>query len=103
MKPQHEQQRGTTCQAIGPGCFVVSAWTSPPTQTRASRDEVHVWRVSLDQSQAPKFQALLDPDECTRAARFRFQEHRDKFIVARGALRTILGRYLEVEAEALQF
>lgn len=62
-----------------------------------------MWRVSLDESQPPKFESLLDDDERNRAARFRFQEHRNRFIVARGALRTILGGYLQAEPAALQF
>src|SRR5437899_1392204 len=103
MRPQQEQPIGASFHAIVPRRFDSSVWLSPPAHLRASQDEVHVWRVSLDQLQAPKFIALLDDDERTRAARFRFQEHHNRFTVARGALRTILGRYLEVEPAALQF
>ncbi|MDQ2921579.1 MAG: 4'-phosphopantetheinyl transferase superfamily protein [Acidobacteriota bacterium] len=103
MTPQQEQFMGTDWQAIVPRCFDHSIWLSPPAHPRARHDEVHVWRVSLDESQAPKFEALLDDDERMRAARFRFQEHRNRFIVARGALRTILGSYLQTEPAELQF
>ena len=107
MTPQQGQLIGTNCQAEretgAPRCFDSSVWLSPPAHPRVSNDEVHVWRVSLDQSQALKFVVLLDDDERERADRFRFQEHRNRFVVARGALRTVLGRYLEVEPAALQF
>jgi len=103
MTPQQEQLMDGSCHAVWPRCFDPSVWLSPPTHPRANHDEVHVWRVSLDQLQAPKFLALLDDDERERAARFRFPEHRNRFTVARGALRTILGRYLEVEPATLQF
>ncbi len=94
---QAKRERGV------PRCLDHSGWLFPPTHPRASHDEVHVWRVSLDESQAPKFGSLLDGDERMRATRFRFQEHRNRFIVARGALRTILGGYLQTEPAALQF
>src|SRR5256885_16602532 len=97
MSPQQEQLMDASCHAVLPQCFDASVWLSPPTRPRANHDEVHVWRVSLDQLQAPKFLALLDDDERMRAARFRFPEHRKRFAVARGGLRTILGHYLEVE------
>src|SRR6266850_2859950 len=103
MTPQQEQLMDGSCHAVWPRCFDPSVWLSPPTHPRANHDEVHVWRVSLDQLQAPKFLALLDGDERERAARFRFPEHHNRFTVARGALRTILGRYLEVEPATLQF
>ena len=92
-----------SCRAVLPQGFDSSVWLSASTNPRASHDEVHVWRVSLDQLPASKFRALLGDDERMRAARFRFPEHRNRFTIARGALRTILGRYLEVEPAALQF
>jgi 4'-phosphopantetheinyl transferase len=103
MTLRQEQLTDASCHAFLPQCFDSSVWLPPPTQPRANHDEIHVWRVSLDQLQAPKFVAILDDNERMRAARFRFPQHRNRFTVARGALRTILGRYLEVEPAALQF
>jgi 4'-phosphopantetheinyl transferase len=59
---------------------------------------VHVWRISLDRSHHAlgELEALLSPGERRRARRFRFQIHRERFVVRRGALRCILGRYLGV-------
>jgi 4'-phosphopantetheinyl transferase len=67
--------------------------------------EVHVWRVSLDQPLAivERFSQLLSVDEKARAARFHFERDRQHFIVARGCLRTILGRYLEIAPHKIQF
>ena len=103
MTPQQEQLAEASCEVVLPQCFDSPVWLSPPTHPRVNHDEVHVWRVSLDQLQTPKFVALLNDNERVRAARFRFPEHRHRFTVARGALRTILGRYLEVEPAALEF
>jgi 4'-phosphopantetheinyl transferase len=68
-------------------------------------NEVHVWRASLElpSSQVEKLQRNLSEEELERAERFHFQRHRDHFIVARGLLRTILGRYLKVEPGRLLF
>ncbi len=41
--------------------------------------------------------------ERTRAERFVFQEHRERYIVTRGLLRTILGRYLNLGPDQLEF
>lgn len=107
MTPQQEQTIGANSQAkretgVPQGCNH-SIWLPAPAQLQATHDEVHVWRVSLHETHATKLQSLLDDDERMRAARFRFNEHRHRFIVARGALRSILGGYLETEPAALQF
>lgn len=66
---------------------------------------VHVWPVSI---QAPllvvdQFRSLLAPDETARAARFRFEHLQHSFILARGALRILLGRYLNTPPAHLAF
>lgn len=67
--------------------------------------DVHVWRVSLDQPLAivGRFFQLLSVDEQARAARFHFERDRQHFIVARGCLRAILARYLEIDPREIQF
>ncbi len=72
---------------------------------RLNDDEVHVWYATLDQ-EAPHVEAFrqtLSPGELARADRFRFEEDRHRFIVARGLLRLILSRYLDVEPAQLRF
>ncbi len=70
-----------------------------------SCNSVDVWGVSLRQ---PVFgvrglQAVLSTSERRRAVRFRFERHSQDFIVARGALRVILGSYLSTRPEHLHF
>jgi 4'-phosphopantetheinyl transferase len=80
-------------------------WRPPPAERALSSAEVHVWRASLDQA-APcveRLQRTLSADELHRAARFHFPRDRRRFIVARGVLRDILGRYLGVHPSALGF
>jgi 4'-phosphopantetheinyl transferase len=65
-------------------------------------DEVHVWSVALD-AQPASVGAVLSEDELLRAARFKVEDGRRNFVAARGALRTLLGRYLAEDPTALRF
>src|SRR5262245_16277885 len=81
------------------------AWAPAPHQLTLADDEVHVWQAELGRT-ASHVQALLntlDPDERVRARRFRFPRDREYFIVARGLLRIILGRYVRENPNALRF
>src|SRR5215204_4262422 len=77
------------------------AWRHPPHPPLGA-DEVHVWRISLD-VEADSFRSLLSPDERRRAARFHRDEHRRRYVTAHGALRLILGAYLDAAPETLAF
>ena len=82
-----------------------SLWSLPPEILKAARDEVHVWLLTLDQSPSyiQGLTTVLSEDEQNRANRFHFKKDHDHFIVARGTLRIILGRYLRVKPERLRF
>src|SRR5437868_15002373 len=82
-----------------------STWSPPPKSLSLQTDEVHVWRIELEQpgDLLEKFCASLDPGELERARRFHFHKHRRHFIVGRGFLRDVLLRYLVVELAALRF
>ncbi len=74
----------------------------PPT---LADDAIHAWCASLRQPPAKisRLAQLLSPDESERAARFVFDRDREKYIVARGTLRLLLGHYLHTPPEQLQF
>ncbi len=76
--------------------------TMPPVLTA---DEAHVWAVSLVDSElsANECLAVLSTDERARADEFRLDEPRRQFIVTRGVLRTLLGRYLGERPEDISF
>lgn len=83
----------------------VSPWCLPPKRLLLKEGEVHVWRAGLDRPSfdVHTFLHLLTTDERERAERFYFQRDRDRFIVARGVLRTILSSYLHVKPDELRF
>jgi 4'-phosphopantetheinyl transferase len=80
-------------------------WNLPPTDLKLRSNAVHVWRASLEQPamQVQQLAQTLSEDEHLRAARFYFERDRKHFIVGRGLLRTILGRYTNLEPNQLQF
>ncbi|MCA1601396.1 MAG: 4'-phosphopantetheinyl transferase superfamily protein [Acidobacteria bacterium] len=82
-----------------------TSWSFPPRKLILGDDEVHVWRAALNikESRVRSLRRTLTADERARAERFHFQEDREHFIVARGLLRVILGRYLGVEPSQLRF
>ncbi|MEH2060109.1 MAG: 4'-phosphopantetheinyl transferase HetI [Nostoc sp.] len=80
-------------------------WLPTPTDLTLLPDEIHVWRIELDQTEAQlqHLTTTLSSDEMARAERFYFPKHRQHFIAGRGILRTILGRYLDIKPSEVQF
>jgi 4'-phosphopantetheinyl transferase len=80
-------------------------WEPRAESPHLGADELHLWRVRLDQP-AEVYRACLDtmtPDESEKAGRFRFDRHRQQFVIARGALRSVLGHYLDRPPRQLRF
>jgi 4'-phosphopantetheinyl transferase len=71
--------------------------------TAIATGDVHVWRIGLDRSDTSQLGTVLSPDERTRAARFYFERDRARFVVARAALRHILGDYLGIPPAEMAF
>lgn len=60
---------------------------------------VDVWVIELDvaDTDLEALRAVLAPEELARAERFRRPLDRDRYVVARGRARGLLGRYLEID------
>jgi 4'-phosphopantetheinyl transferase len=83
----------------------INSWLVNPGPLALADHEIHVWRAKLDcgDSLLRRFEATLAADEKVRAARFIFQPDRNSFIAARGILRELLSRYLNLSAEQIEF
>ena len=83
----------------------MTSWLTPVSNMELPPDAVHVWRTATEvpASRVAALHDLLSPDERARAGRFIFEADRRRYVVARGVLRTLLGRYLRVESAALVF
>lgn len=68
---------------------------SDPLRFKLDPGTVHVWDGSgpVDPARYPSFFALLDDMERQRAERFRFEQHRIRFVTCRGWLRLLLSAY----------
>ena len=67
--------------------------------------DAHVWPLSLEADEPVRAHAftLLDEAERARAARYHFDLHRHHFILARGQMRHLLGRYCGVDGASIRF
>jgi 4'-phosphopantetheinyl transferase len=90
-----EKQISTAIQLVNTGG---SGWV-------LAANDVHIWRVPLDQSsETTAFSlAVLSTDEREKAARFHFDKDRSQFVQARAALRFVLSEYLQVAPRNLGF
>ena len=78
---------------------------SAPWSFRLTGQMIDVWSLrTADVSKAvvSKLELFLTPDERRRAERFRFEDLRHSFVLTRGALRVLLGRYLHVPPDKIQ-
>ena len=67
--------------------------------------ELHCWCVNLDLPPEPyaRLYGTLADDERARSGRLRFERDRRRFVVARGALRRVLGRYTGTGPDQIRF
>jgi 4'-phosphopantetheinyl transferase len=81
------------------------AWFDAPESLSLPADAVHVWRVGIKAlaQHLPHLERLLSAEERMHVARYRREEDRACRIVARGALRSLLSKYLGRSAEELTF
>ena len=80
-------------------------WSPAPKDLILADNEVHVWRAQLELSlsQVQELRGILTDDELDRANRFSFEIDRQRFIAARGTLRSILSRYITMHPSHLRF
>ena len=84
---------------------LAAAWPPPPADLTLDTNDVHVWCTFLDRprQQQDLLWLSLAAAEKARAKRFYFERDKNRFIVARGVLRAILGRYLDVAPKQIAF
>jgi 4'-phosphopantetheinyl transferase len=80
-------------------------WAKHGPQPGVADAELHVWQAKLDTAEEERSELalLLSADEHERAARFRFDRDRCRFVSGRGILRSILGCYLGCAPNRLVF
>lgn len=79
------------------GSLLPPTWEAPPDDLSLAYQAVHIWAVPLEQSAlvGTQLSRWLSPDEQARAGRFHFLVDRNRYIIAHGALRDVLGHYVQ--------
>ncbi|MEC4849720.1 MAG: 4'-phosphopantetheinyl transferase superfamily protein [Jaaginema sp. PMC 1079.18] len=78
---------------------------SPPTVEELEGNIVQIWQGNLpdrERDVAVWFK-MLSPDERDRANRYYFERDRARFVAGRGRLRSLLGCYLNLDPQDIQF
>lgn len=67
--------------------------------------DIHLWQIDTKQfvNKLPKYYVELSQDEKKRADKFYFVKDKINFILAHAFLRGLLGKYIGVETESIQF
>ncbi|MEI8054591.1 MAG: 4'-phosphopantetheinyl transferase superfamily protein [bacterium] len=80
-------------------------WQSPPAFPVLATNQVHVWRASLkpDKKKLDELLNLLSAQEKIRGAKFIAEHAKNNFIVARGILRWLLAKYLQIKPQDIVF
>jgi len=65
--------------------------------------EIVVFSLQADEDRRRRLYRLLSDDEKQRAAAFRFDKHRDRFITGRGSIREILADRCNCQPQAIRF
>lgn len=76
-----------------------------PTDLTIQPESVHLWKAFIPDllPQSDFLLSILNTNEIERAKRFRFDEHRQHFIITRAILRSILSLYTGINAADLVF
>lgn len=85
--------------------FISSNWEPPPKELAFAPDAIHLWSASLDDavSNLNYWEKILSSDERERAERLILEQNRNRFVAGRGILRSLLGKYLQMQPEQIQF
>jgi 4'-phosphopantetheinyl transferase len=80
-------------------------WNNASNCDYTITNDVDIWRISVSENltHLNDFLAVMKPDEVARGNRFYRIDDRNRHIVSRGAMRNILGRYLNQSPTTIEF
>lgn len=96
------------------GCFLPEpaeaaaasrANTGSPQEFTVGDSELHIWwmRLDLESAEVERLADSLSAQERLRSRRYFFARDGNRFVATRGLLRTVLARYADIDAAAVQF
>ncbi len=80
-------------------------WETLEPKNYELSDSTHIWRLQLSANitRIAFLEPLLSPDEVVRARSYLQEKDRNRFILSRGMLRSILAKYINQSAESILF
>ena len=80
-------------------------WKTPPSILKIDDSKIDIWSVSIEQhvNKLPDYWELLSSFEKEKANRFRFEKDKNCYVIARGLLRILLSRYLNLKSQKINF
>ncbi len=80
-------------------------WQEAPSQLRLNPNVTHLWLIDCQDysTQITDLLTILSPEEHRKADRFKFDIHRERFIINRANLKIILSKYLQISAHKVLF
>ncbi len=80
-------------------------WISSSQCNFIPDSDTHIFKIGINSNAThlEGFAAILNSEEIKRAGRYLHLHDKNRFIIARGATRRILGKYLNVSPEAIEF
>ena len=80
-------------------------WQSYKNFSELGNNQIHIWRTHLKQNsqQISALAKLLNQEEQGKAEKFKVAQAKNNFIIARGTLRLLLAKYIDVEPKEIIF
>lgn len=80
-------------------------WKNPPETLELLDSKIDVWSVNINNYTNKLFDywELLSSSEKEKADRFRFEKDKNCYVIARGLLRILLSRYLNIKSQKINF
>jgi 4'-phosphopantetheinyl transferase len=84
---------------------MMQSWPEESEPPTLHAGDLHLWSVPLDKCPSPMsdMRQTLAPDERERADRYRRDDVRRRFVVARGSLRSLLSKYVHMPPDRILF
>lgn len=81
------------------------SFSTSPMKVTLSDTQIDIWLCTLPdiEDRNAHFLFQLSPEEKSRAERFKFELHRNRFIASHGFMRKVLARYLNIEADKIEY
>ena len=80
-------------------------WQNSADCSFSAAEDVHVWKLPLDllREKVSRLKDILSEEEKGRAERFHFTTDHNRYVIVRGTLRILLGKYLHINPADIAF